>query len=105
MKILISNEAHQDIDSIFEYISRDSTIYANETAKNIYSVIYRLEKSPYIGRYVPEFLNKRYREVVYKSYRIFYEIFSKSNIVYIHFIVHGKRNLKSFYKSYIKNNF
>ncbi len=31
--------------------------------------------------------------------------YETSNIVYIHFIVHSKRNFKSFYKSYIKNNF
>lgn len=28
-----------------------------------------------------------------------------SNTIYIHFVVHSKRNFKSFYKSYIKNNF
>lgn len=59
MQILMSNEAHQDIDSIFEYISRDSIKYANEN----------------------------------------------SNTIYIHFVIHSKRNFKSFYKSYIKNNF
>ena len=29
----MSNEAHEDIDSIFEYISRDSIKYANELQK------------------------------------------------------------------------
>lgn len=33
MKVLMSNEAHQDIDSIFEYISSDSIKYANETSE------------------------------------------------------------------------
>lgn len=32
-------------------------------------------------------------------------ISENTNIVYVHFVVHGKRNFKSFYKSYIKNNF
>lgn len=105
MKVLMSNEAHEDIDSIFEYISRDSIRYANETSKNIYSRIYELGNSPYLGRYVPELLDKRFREIIYKSYRIVYDISETSNTVYIHFIVHGKRNFKSFYKSYIKNNF
>ena len=27
------------------------------------------------------------------------------NTVYIHFVVHGSRSFKSFYNSYIKNNF
>lgn len=50
MQVLISNEAHQDIDYIFEYISRDSIKYANETLENIYSLIYKLESAPYLGR-------------------------------------------------------
>ena len=99
MQVLMSNESHQDIDSIFEYISRDSIKYANETSENIYSRIYELENAPYLGRYVPELSDKRFRELIYKSYRI------DSNTVYIHFVVHGKRNFKSFYKSYIKNNY
>ena len=38
MQVLMSNEAHEDIDSIYEYISRDSIKYANETSENIYDV-------------------------------------------------------------------
>lgn len=84
MKVLMSNEAHEDIDSR----------------------IYELGNSPYLGRYVPELLDKHFREIIYKSYRIVYDISKASNTVfYIHFVVHGKRNFKSFYKSYIKNNF
>ena len=101
----MSNEAHQDIDSIFEYISRDSIKYANQTLENIYSRIYELEDSPYLGRYIPKFSDNHFRELIYKSYRIFYEVSTEKDKVYIHFVVHGKRNFKSFYKSYIKNNF
>ena len=32
MQIFMLNEAHEDIDSIFEYILRDSIKYANETS-------------------------------------------------------------------------
>ena len=105
MQVLMSNEAHEDIDSIYEYISRDSVKYANETSENIYSRIYELESSPYLGRYVPELSDKFLREIIYKSYRIVYDVSEVSSTVYIHFVVHGKRNFKSFYKSYIKNNF
>ncbi len=105
MQVLMSNESHEDISSIFEYISRDSIKYANETVNNIYSRIYELEHSPYLGRYVPELENKHFREIIYKSYRIVYDVYEDSNIIYIHFVVHGKRNFKSFYNSYIKNNF
>ena len=105
MQVLMSNEAHQDIDSIFEYISRDSIKYANETLENIYSRIYELESAPYLGRFVPKLSDKHFRELIYKSYRIVYAVSEDLNTIYIHFVIHGKRNFKSFYKSYIKNNF
>ena len=105
MQVLMSNEAHQDIDSIFEYISRDSIKYANETSENIYSRIYELENAPYLGRYVPELSNKHFRELIYKSYRIIYDVSKDLSTVYIHFVVHDNRDFESFYKSYIKNNF
>ena len=36
-----------------------------------------------------------------------YNYIAKNSIKYanVHFVVYGKRNFKSFYKSYIKNNF
>ena len=48
MKILISNEAQTDLEEIFEYISYDSVIYANETLEKIYIRIYELNKNPYL---------------------------------------------------------
>lgn len=83
MQVLMSNEAHEDIDSIFEYISRDSIKYANETSENIYSRIYELENAPYLGRYVPELSDKHFRELIYKSYRM---IFLKIQILFTYIL-------------------
>ena len=105
MQVLMSNETHEDIDSIFEYISHDSIKYANETSENIYSRIQELKNAPYLGRYVPELPGKHFREIIYKNYRIIYDVSEESNTIYIHFVIHRKRNFKSFYKSYINNNF
>lgn len=102
--VSISNEAYEDINSIYEYISRDSFKYAEKTSTDIYSLIYRLEQSPYLGRYVPEVKDKRLREVLYKSYRIVYTVHEEKNIVYIHFVLHGKRDFNSFYDSYVSKN-
>lgn len=101
MQIILSNEAQKDLNKIFEYISKDSLKYAIEIDKNIRLSIHRLENLPYLGRVVPEILNKQYRELLYKSYRIVYSVFEEKNIIYIHFVIHGKRNFKSFYNSYI----
>lgn len=105
MQILISNEAHEDIASIFEYISCDSIKYANETLENIYSRISELSSSPYLGRFVPELSGSYFRELIYKSYRIVYDVSDDLSTVYIHFVIHDNRDFESFYKSYIKNNF
>jgi len=95
MKVILSTEAKQDIDDIFEYISRNSIRYAIETTRNIRLCIHNLEISPYLGRYVPELSDKLYRELLYKSYRIIYSIYEEIDTVYIHLVVHDKRNLNS----------
>lgn len=104
MKLIISSDVRDNISEIYDYIAKDSIKYANETVTNIYSRITELEISPYLGRYVPEFEIHKYRELLYKSYRIVYEISDETDSVYIHFVVHCKRNFNSFYKSYIKNH-
>lgn len=101
MRVVLSNEAIQDINNIYEYISRDSIRYAIETTRNIRLSIHNLENSPYLGKYVSELSDKHYRELLYKSYRIVYNISEKTDTVYIHFIIHSKRNFRSFYDSYI----
>jgi len=100
MRVIISEEVRKDITEIYNYIAKDSIKYANETANNIYFRIFELEKSPYLGRYIPEILNKRYRELIYKSYRIVYIISERQNIIYIHFVIHCKRDFKSFFNTY-----
>lgn len=102
--LIISSQAKEDITQIYKYIVNNSIRYANKTSNNIYSLIYRLEDSPYLGRYVPEVKDKRLREVLYKSYRIVYTISEENNTVYIHFVLHSKRDFKSFYDSYISKN-
>ena len=104
MQVTLSPMAKKNINNIFDYISINSLKYAIETTQNIRSLIHKLEFSPYLGRYVPELTDKRYRELLYKSYRIIYSVYEDINIIYIHFIIHSKRNLESFYNTYISKN-
>ena len=104
MRLMISSNVRNDITEIYNYIAKNSIKYANETVNNIYSLITELEHSPYLGRYVPEIYGKRFRELIYKSYRIVYELYEELDIVYIHFVIHARRDFKSFYNSYMKNN-
>ena len=50
-----------------------------------------LDFSPYMGRKVPEYDIYNIRELIYKSYRIIYEV--KSNTIIIHRIWHSARIL------------
>lgn len=102
LRLIISNQVLGDITEIYKYIAKDSLKYAQETIDNIYYLIAELENSPYIGRYVPEMSSKKYREILYKSYRIIYSVSPPNNSVYIHFVIHDKRDFKSFYHSYLK---
>lgn len=79
MKIIVQDTAHNSINSIFEYLSNYSIKNAIETIEGIYSRIYDLESSPYIGRYIPEMWDKRFRKLIYRKnkrsrYRIFYYV-------------------------------
>lgn len=97
----IGRTCKKQIKNIFDYITEDSIKYANETTNNFTSRIADLEIFPYMGRMVSELPNQQYRELIYKSYRIVYKVSDYSNNIYIHFIIHSKRNFKSFYNSYI----
>jgi len=102
LRLIISNQVLGDITEIYKYIARNSLKYAQETIDNIYYCIAELESSPYIGRYVPEIPSKKYREILYKSYRIIYSVSLPNNSIYIHFVIHNKRNFEAFYHSYLR---
>ena len=96
--IKIESEAKENLNQIEEYISKDSIYYANKTIKDIVDKIKYLEFFPYMGRKIPEYNKEKYRELIYKSYRIFYKINSNISILKI---VHHSRdilNLSKFLK-------
>lgn len=89
MKIKLQKYARQDLREIYNYIFIDSPYYANITKNKILNRIMDLSTFPYLGRKVQIFNDYNIRELIYKSYRIIYEI--DSNIIYIHRIFHSAR--------------
>lgn len=102
--LIISSKAKSDIKEIYNYIARNSIKYANKTIENIYAHIELLKFSPYLGRYVPGLSNKEHRELIYKSYRIVYSVYKETDTIYIHFVVHSKRDFNPFCNSYFSKN-
>jgi plasmid stabilization system protein ParE len=81
--------ALNDLSDIQDYIARDSVHYANKFLDDAFKAVGRLELFPEIGRIVPERNNPNFREIIFGSYRIMYEIINGE--CYIITMIHGKR--------------
>ncbi len=88
-KIVWSPEAIEDLQSIAEYIQRDSEFYARAVVTKILDVSRSIKDRPLIGRAVPELGNESIRERFVYSYRLVYRI--KKQLVLIVAVIHGKR--------------
>ncbi len=84
-----SPEATEDLDSIAEYIARDSEFYARAVVSKILDVSRKLPEQPLIGRIVPEIGDENIRERFLYSYRLVYRI-QENNITMVA-VIHGKR--------------
>ncbi len=88
-----SPEATEDLESIVEYIARDSEFYARSVVSKILAVSRKISEQPMIGRIVPEIDEKEIRERFVYSYRLVYRI--QNTTITIVAIIHGKRLLEN----------
>lgn len=88
-----SPEAIEDLDSIAEYIARDSEFYAQAVISKILAVSRKISHQALIGRIVPEINNEMIRERFIYSYRLIYMI--NKNTITIVAVIHGKRLLEN----------
>lgn len=90
-RVVWSQRALADVESIAAYISSDSAAYAKVVVKKIVKLTRQLARFPQSGREVPEFQDPSLRELFAYSYRIIYKI--EKDEVIITSVIHGKRNL------------
>lgn len=88
-----SPEATEDLESIAEYIARDSEFYARAVVSKILAASRKIPEQPLIGRVVPEISEEEIRERFVFSYRLVYRI--KDSAITIVAIIHGKRLLEN----------
>jgi len=88
-----SPEATEDLESISEYIARDSEFYARSVVSKILAVSRKIPEQSMIGRIVPEIGEKEIRERFVYSYRLVYRI--QNSTITIIAIIHGKRLLEN----------
>ncbi len=92
LKVKWSPEAIEDLESIAEYIARDSEFYARAVVTELLSVSRSIREFPLIGRVVPEIANEHIRERFVYSYRLVYRI--EPGRILIVAVIHGKHLLE-----------
>ncbi len=85
-------EAKNDLKAIFDYISHDSSKYAQRQIERIKVKTHILRSQPQIGKIVDEMNQTDIRELVKGNYRIIYRIVIKHHIDIL-MVHHGARNL------------
>jgi plasmid stabilization system protein ParE len=91
MNIEISNKAHKQLANIQNYISKDNEHYAPIFIEKIYDEMVEIPDFPYKARVAPEFNNEFIRDLIFKNYRIIYEILPDK--IRILTVIHGSRDL------------
>jgi len=86
-----SPEAVEDVESIANYIERDSSYYARAVVSRIISLAETIPEHPELGRVVPEINNPDYRERFVHKFRVIYRV--ESNRILIAAVIHGSRLL------------
>lgn len=89
-----SERAISDLEGIYDYIARDSILYAQYTIQNIFKSTERLQLFSNSGRFLPELPNTLYRELIMGNYRIIYRYDEAKDKVMIVTVLHGSRLLK-----------
>jgi addiction module RelE/StbE family toxin len=92
-RVTWSPEALEDLESIAEYIERDSLFYAQSVVSKILGASRNIKEFPLIGRVVPELGDENIRERFIYSYRLVYQM-RQQNILMVA-VIHGKRLLKN----------
>jgi addiction module RelE/StbE family toxin len=82
-ELIWGDDALLALESIYDYIARDSRHYARHQTENIYSSAERLRGHPESGRRIPEFPHLPHRELIVGNYRIIYRYAADKDVVFM----------------------
>ena len=91
MKLEWTEPAVLDLESIRDYIAKDSAHYAAQFVARIIEAAETLPNHPRIGRAVPEAEDEVIRELLFQNYRIIYR--TEPDRILILTVIHGGRDL------------
>lgn len=72
-----TRQASEDLDSIAEFIAKDSHQYARLFVTDVFQAVERLSEFPQSGRIVPELNDPIVREIILGNYRLVYRFKAK----------------------------
>jgi addiction module RelE/StbE family toxin len=90
-KLIWTDPAVDDLQAIYDYISKDSEYYASAFIGELIQSVEKLKEFSEIGRTVPEYRRNNIRELIVQNYRIIYQI--EENRILILTVVHCRREL------------
>jgi plasmid stabilization system protein ParE len=88
-EIVWSLQAIEDVESIRDFIGRDSPTYGALVAARLIDSVERLAQFPNSGRVVPEFQDPGLREVLWRNYRVVYR--NSRGRIEVVTVFHGSR--------------
>jgi len=91
-QVIWAPSALDDVESIAEYIAKDSVEMASLFVSRLFDATDRLQEFPFSGRIIPEINNPDCREVIYGTYRIMYRV--EKDEVWVTGVIHGARDWK-----------
>ncbi len=91
MRIEWTEPALDDLETLRDYIGKDSPYYARRFIERIFDAAEKLQDHPQMGRAVAEVGRANLRELIFQGYRIIYR--TKPDRVQIITVIHGSRNL------------
>ena len=97
-EVIWDDQALADVESIKDYIARDSLARAEAVVAAIERAADGLSDFPYRFRKIPEFEDHRRRETFVYEYRLMYRV--EPNVVRILRVVHGRRLLRKVPRSF-----
>ena len=92
-KIAWTLRAQSDLKDIHEFISKDSTRYAQIQIEAIFDTVATLAAFSGMGHVIPEFPDSPYLEISEGIYRILYRFNEETDQIIIMSIVHGRKKL------------
>jgi addiction module RelE/StbE family toxin len=90
-EIIWTLRATADLESIVEYISRDSEFYATAVARELIAAARSITTFAERGRMVPEYDDATVRQLIVRRYRLVYRV--KPDRVEVLRIIHGAQQV------------